>query len=125
MIVAFSGSRHLWNADNVELVNKLVEQFKLPVTKVICGHGQGFDQSVLIWAFQKNIPYKPFPADWKKDGKKAGPIRNKAMIKEAEALIAVPFAEGKGTRGTIKLAEEKGIPVFIHEVKRVRDGREV
>lgn len=54
-----------------------------------------------------------YPADWEQYGKRAGPIRNEQMMKEAGAdlVLAFPLFDSRGTRHTIDLAREAGIPV--------------
>lgn len=54
-----------------------------------------------------------YPADWQQFGKRAGPIRNEKMIREAGAalVLAFPLFDSRGTWHTINLAEEAGIPV--------------
>jgi hypothetical protein len=54
-----------------------------------------------------------YHADWAQFKKRAGPIRNEKMVKEAGAdlVLAFFFAESKGTKHTVSLAEEAGIPV--------------
>jgi hypothetical protein len=55
-----------------------------------------------------------FYADWATHGRRAGPIRNAAMIKAgADLVLAFPLPGGRGTQHTIRLAEEAGIPVRI------------
>jgi hypothetical protein len=51
-----------------------------------------------------------WPADWKKHGKAAGPIRNRAMLQGVEMLIALPG--GRGTADCIRAAREAGITVI-------------
>ena len=56
----------------------------------------------------------PYPADWEKFGKGAGPIRNAQMVKAgADLVLAFPLPGGKGTQGTIDLAEAAGIPLKV------------
>lgn len=59
-----------------------------------------------------------YPADWDQYGKRAGPIRNEKMVKEAsvDLVLAFPYGTSRGTRHTMALAEAAGIPV--KEVKR-------
>lgn len=54
-----------------------------------------------------------FPADWEQFKKRAGPIRNERMVKEAGAdlVLAFPLFDSRGTKHTIELAEAAGIPV--------------
>ena len=60
---------------------------------------------------------KVFPADWKKWGKAAGPIRNREMLLYAKerAPVIVAFWNGisSGTRDMIEQAENAGVEVHI------------
>ncbi len=58
------------------------------------------------------------PADWKKWGKRAGPIRNKEMLnKNPDIQLVIAFhndiSMSKGTKDMIQLAIRKGYPVEI------------
>jgi hypothetical protein len=54
-----------------------------------------------------------YPAAWEEYGKRAGPLRNEKMVKEAAAdlVVAFPLFDSRGTKHTIELAEAAGIPV--------------
>jgi hypothetical protein len=54
-----------------------------------------------------------YPADWQQFGKRAGPIRNEKMIREAgaELVLAFPLLDSRGTWHTIELAKKAGIQV--------------
>lgn len=75
----------------------------------------GVDKSIrehpsfkLLWVYE---------AYWKAKGNAAGPIRNKEMIADADALIAFWDGKSKGTKNCIKCATDKGIPVLIMPVE--------
>lgn len=70
----------------------------------------GLDYIAELWAEVRGIPVQRYKADWNKHGKAAGPIRNRAMIFSAEALISFPG--GSGTRGCTAEAEARPIPVY-------------
>lgn len=59
---------------------------------------------------------RKFPAEWdkyvdgKRLGKRAGPIRNIEMLKQRPDVV-LAFGDGRGTRGVVRGAERKGIPV--------------
>ena len=53
------------------------------------------------------------PADWDKYGKSAGYRRNKEMVDIASAAICFWDGKSKGTKHTIDLCKEKGIPYKI------------
>lgn len=83
----------------------------------------GFDTYAEDWAVSRGIPVEPFYAKWNLYGNAAGPLRNQLMVDTALAhgghpvLVAAPIKElpCKGTRGTIKYAEEKGLDTVVYE----------
>ena len=57
----------------------------------------------------------PFPADWDRHGKRAGILRNLAMLDEAPDLVIAFQRNGsRGTQHTIDEARRRGIPVEVH-----------
>lgn len=94
MKVIIAGSRD--DTYSVEEIQMAVDKSGFEVTTLISGQATGVDSSAEEWAKSKNIPVLLFPADWKRYGKKAGPIRNAKMAVAADALIALPG--GKGTQ---------------------------
>ena len=65
------------------------------------------------WAKKQGLIVHPFPADWITHGKYAGPIRNKIMAMQAEALIAFWDGKSKGTKNMIDTARKQGLEVYI------------
>jgi 2-keto-3-deoxy-6-phosphogluconate aldolase len=59
----------------------------LTPSEIVSGTAKGVDSSGEFYASWNHIPVKQFPADWKKYGKAAGPIRNKQMAEYADAAI--------------------------------------
>jgi len=63
-----------------------------------------------------DIPVTPFPAEWGKFGKRAGPIRNRQMLKEFRPTDVLAFhnllERSKGTKDMMKAAHAAGIPVL-------------
>lgn len=54
-----------------------------------------------------------YPAPWEAYGKDAGPMRNRRMVADgADLVIAFPLPSSSGTRHTIWLAKQAGIPVI-------------
>lgn len=70
-------------------------------TEVVCGMAKGPDLLGRDFALEYNIPCVHFPADWKTLGKQAGFVRNIAMAKYADALLAFWDGESRGTRHMI------------------------
>jgi len=67
-------------------------------------------KSINLEQYKKHI-YKP---DWNKYGKKAGYLRNQDIVFNADKLIAFWDGKSKGTKHSIDLAIEKGIPIDIY-----------
>ena len=79
---------------------------------LIHGAAQGADRLAADWAKERGIPGLPFPADWKKYGNSAGPIRNARMLKEGRPDFVVAFPGGDGTldmvtRARVSLGSDK------------------
>ena len=63
--------------------------------------------------------YEPHPADWKRHGKGAGPLRNLEMaLLDARTCLAFWDGESRGTLDMIKRATKSGIPVRIFPPRR-------
>lgn len=82
------------------------------ITEVVSGRAPGADRAGEAWAKARNIPIKPFPAEWEKFGKSAGHRRNYNMGLYADALIAVWDGESPGTAGMIRIAKQMGLKVW-------------
>jgi len=82
------------------------------ITEVVSGHAPGADTLGERFAKENNIPVKLFPAAWKKLGRAAGPVRNKAMADYAEALVAFLYPHSKGTKSMIGFAHKKDMPIM-------------
>lgn len=63
------------------------------------------------WAKSRQVDRDPFPADWKKHGYNAGPIRNQLMLDECKPELVVAFPGGKGTADMCRKARAAGVQV--------------
>jgi hypothetical protein len=85
---------------------------------IIQGHARGADSLAVAWAKSMNetehagIKIISFPADWKKHGKAAGPIRNTRMLKEGKPDVVIAFSGGAGTEDMVKKAKRAGVRVI-------------
>lgn len=75
----------------------------------------GADSHAASWARGAGIPEQPFHPDWRRLGKKAGPIRNARMLEEFKPDLVVAFPGGRGTTDCLNRAEAMGIKTL--EVK--------
>ena len=79
---------------------------------VIHGAYRGADQLAKDWAESRGIPDDPYPADWKRLGSPAGPIRNQRMIDEGKPELVIAFPGQKGTRDMKRRANKAGLKVI-------------
>lgn len=89
---------------------------KVGITQVVSGCQRGADKGGELWAARNRIPVKPFPADWQKYGRRAGPIRNRAMAKHVgHEGLCVLFPGGDGTASMREEAARAGVKVIESE----------
>lgn len=83
-------------------------------SEIIHGASRGADQMAAIYARGLGIPEKPFPADWRGKGRRAGILRNLAMLDEQPDLVLAFQTNGsRGTQHTIDEAQRRRIPVEV------------
>ena len=75
--VIIAGSRDI---DDCDLVFELIKHSRIRIDEIVCGQAAGVDTCGMYYGFDHMIPIKYFPANWKKHGKAAGPIRNSEMV---------------------------------------------
>ena len=88
MRVIIAGCRDF---DNYEFLKTLCGFSLLGIEEkvtVISGHAKGADMLGEKFAIEHGLSLEIYPADWKKYGPSAGPIRNEKMAKIADMLIA-------------------------------------
>ncbi len=119
--IIICGGRHFKDYDRLESTMNEVMSKIAPwrdVIEIVSGHCEGADQLGELYAKKHDLLCKVFPAQWKKYGKAAGPIRNSEMVKyasEAEMSVVVAFRSPrtKGTNDTVKKATKQGFKVFV------------
>jgi len=82
----------------------------LPITEIVSGRAKGADQEGEVYAKERGIPVKMFPANWAHYGKGAGPIRNKQMAEYADAVVLFPG--GKGTASMKREAKKAELKIW-------------
>lgn len=82
------------------------------ITLLVHGAAPGADSLAGEWAVDRGVPVRAFPADWKKNFRAAGPIRNQQMIDETDASVLVAFPGGKGTKDMIGRAIKAKLKVI-------------
>lgn len=76
------------------------------------GNARGADMLADSWGRdQPSVSVHPVPAQWKKYGKRAGPMRNQAMLGQSPDMV-IAFKGGRGTADMVKRAEAAGVNVL-------------
>jgi hypothetical protein len=73
---------------------------------------RGGDEITHRWCAQHCIPEERYPADWKREGRSAGPLRNIRMVATQPAeVLAFIRNNSHGASGCARAAERALIPV--------------
>lgn len=83
------------------------------IEEVVSGCCSGADQLGEKWGKALYKKITRFPADWKKYGKAAGPIRNRQMAEYADQAIVFWDGSSKGALNMIQTMRELGKPVYV------------
>lgn len=78
---------------------------------LVYGCADGADELARQWALARYIPHIGFPANWAKHGRRAGPIRNRQMLRSGKPHLVVAFPGGVGTQSMISIAKSDGVDV--------------
>ena len=91
--------------------------YGLAPTVLIHGGAPGADTLADNRAEDMGLDILCFPADWKKYGRAAGPIRNQQMLDEGKPDVVFAFtddlATSKGTADMVRRARKAGLPVYV------------
>lgn len=116
MRVLVTGGRKYDDAGKVkEELDKLHEHAGIEL--LIHGGATGADSLADAWAKKNHVPISANPVtseDWRRLGKKAGPLRNARMLL-LEPDVVLAFPGGRGTADMKRQAIEMGVKVV--EVK--------
>lgn len=97
-----------------DVMSSIVSAYGFP-DRVIHGAARGADTLAGEWAKRHALNVTAFPADWNRDGRAAGPIRNQKMLTVGKPQIVIAFPGGRGTADMIRRAKNAGLTVI--EVK--------
>lgn len=110
MRTIIAGSRDIWSYD---LLERAIDEIDWPITRVVCGMAPGADSVGWAWAFLNQIPLDPYPADWGRLGKQAGPTRNVHMAAVADALILLWDGRSPGSRHMLITARKRNLKIKV------------
>lgn len=84
---------------------------------VVHGAAPGADSMANACAGDIGAVVEPYPAEWDKYGRAAGPRRNQQMLDEGKPDVVLAFhdnlAESKGTGDMVRRAKKAGLPVYV------------
>jgi hypothetical protein len=117
MRVIITGDRG-WDCDELALrvLRRLVARYRSKNLTIIHGAASGVDMAFHWAACMARTGREPHPADWTWLGRRAGPIRNAAMVSKGAGLcIAVHrfLMNSKGTKDCVRQALAAGIPTWL------------
>jgi hypothetical protein len=110
MRLAIVGSRKF---NNYFLLKEELRKYKEEIKLIVSGGAKGADTLGEKWANENNIPTLIFLADWNRNGKQAGFIRNEDIIKNCDNVVAFWDGVSKGTAHSLFLAKKYGKPIKI------------
>lgn len=94
-------------------INEALTEHRGSEIIIVSGKAKGADSLGERYAKEKGYKIAEYPADWKKNGRAAGPIRNKQMAENADALIAFWDGKSSGTKNMIDQAHKRYLHVSI------------
>jgi hypothetical protein len=108
------GMRDLWDPEyGVPVNTNSVGGLKL----IVGDCPSGLDAIARDWCANNFVPYDEHVARWDLNGKYAGPLRNREMVRtRPDATIGwwKPDSPNKGGMGCVELSLAAGIPTFIY-----------
>jgi len=114
MKVLVSGGRDYSNKGKVyDVLDRLHSQ--RPIEVIVHGGSTGADALAHQWAEERGVLTSVYPANWKKHGRAAGPVRNRQMLEEEYPHGVVTFAGGPGTRNLINEAKKRELPIQSYD----------
>jgi hypothetical protein len=132
VIVAGGGRDLAWPVASIAQ-ELLAHAHGLPVHLLLHGGARGADQAIALAADQLGWPAAALPADWRRFGRGAGPIRNRQLLEQAirqaqshstplspVGVLVVAFPGGAGTASLLQLARQRvlssPVPLLVIEV---------
>lgn len=113
--VLVCGGRDYANAEYMALLLDHAHM-QNPITALIHGGAKGADTLAGEWADKNGVPTEVYLANWARDGKSAGPLRNLRMLMEGKPDLVVAFPGGKGTAHMRKVATAHGVHVVTVKI---------
>ena len=104
-----------------EIIRDSLETHMYAFPTIIEGEATGADADARDIAHDLALPVEPYPADWTKYKRAAGPIRNQQMLDKGKPDTVWAFFKNiersRGTCDMVTRALRAGLPVFAVEAR--------
>ena len=111
MKVAIVGSRNL-------TVDDFSEYLPRETTEIISGGAKGIDSCVEEYAARNHIKFTVIKPEYEKFGRLAPILRNKTIVSQSDAVVAVWNGESKGTAFVIRECKRQNKPCKTVIIKK-------
>lgn len=116
--IVISGCRDYNNYEEAKtyidfLITEIRKEYELIF---VTGGCRGADMLGKRYAVENGFAVETYPADWKKYGKSAGPIRNGEMAKVGDYFICFWDGKSQGTKSMINLALAENKPIKVKKI---------
>ena len=116
--IVVAGSRDYNNYDESKsyidfCVSRIRKKYEIII---VSGGCRGADMLGERYAKENGFKVEKYPADWKKYGRTAGPIRNKQMAEVCDYAICFWDGKSEGTKSMIEFAAKYGKPIRIKKI---------
>ncbi|MBC8571384.1 SLOG family protein [Zongyangia hominis] len=88
------------------------------VTQILSGGAAGVDHLAAVYAQTHGIPVQVYRPDYRRYGRGAPFVRNRALVDASDMVIAIWDGESRGTDYTIRYAQQTGKPVRLFRLKQ-------
>lgn len=122
MKVLVTGSRKATLDDHGDFIRVICDFNFACVDVIVHGAAPGVDSVVAELFNGSDVELRPYPANWDKWGRSAGPIRNQTMLEmehlysteKIDLVLAFPTHDSKGTWDMVERAVKARIPVRVY-----------
>jgi len=115
MKVLVTGDRNWTDRAAIKLWLEVLKE--VGYDEVIEGEARGADTIAREEAEKLELKVDPYPANWDKYGRSAGPIRNREMLDQCPDLVLAfhshLLTKSKGTADCVREARKRGIEVKV------------
>lgn len=113
--LCIAGSRTI---DDTMLIEQYLKDSRIRVIEIVSGMAKGVDRCALQIAKTLRLPVAKFPANWDKDGKAAGFIRNTTMANYCTFALLFWDGESHGTKHMKEQLETTETPFKLYRINR-------